>query len=138
LPGVVIEDKGLAVVLHVRGASRSDRRHALTRFNALAEPFLSGGVLRVQPGDETTELLPNIDWAKGDSVRTIIRHLECRQKQPVWPVYIGDDVTDEDAFEEIGDSGLTIGVSNRVTGASLRVGDPASVETFLRAVLATD
>ena len=138
LPGVVIEDKGLAVVLHVRGASKSDRRHALTRFNALAEPFLDDGVLRVQPGDEMTELLPNIDWAKGDSVRAIIRHLECRQKQAVWPVYIGDDVTDEDAFEEIGDSGLTIGVSNRVTGASLRVGDPASVETFLRAILATD
>jgi trehalose-phosphatase len=138
LPGVVIEDKGLSIVLHVRGASKSDRLHALTRFRALAEPYINDGILRVQPGDEMTELLPNIDWTKGDAVRAVIRHVESMHKQTAWPVYIGDDETDGDAFEEIGDSGLTIGVSNRATGASFRVADTDSVEAFLRAVLATD
>src|SRR5581483_2449786 len=50
LSGVVIEDKGLSVVLHVRGASRQDHLHAITRFKALAEPHLTSGLLRVQPG----------------------------------------------------------------------------------------
>ena len=85
-----------------------------------------------------TELLPNIDWAKGDAVRCILRHVETQHKQPVWPVYIGDDATDEDAFEEIGDSGLTIAVSNRPAGASLRLADPTSVEQLLKLILATD
>jgi trehalose-phosphatase len=138
LTGVVIEDNGLSVVLHVRGASRADRLHALTRFRALAQPYLSDGILRVLPGDEMTELLPNIDWTKGDAVRAIIRHVESIHKQAVWPVYIGDDATDEDAFEEIGDSGLTIGVGNRTAGASFRIADPNSVEIFLRLILATD
>lgn len=138
LPGVFVEDKTYAVVLHVRGASKADRMHAVTRFNALAEPLLSEGTLRLQPGDNVLELLPNIDWAKGDAVRAIIRHVEAESKEPVWPVYIGDDATDEDAFEEIGNNGLTIGVTKRTAGAAFQLEDPAAVECFLKSILATE
>lgn len=138
LPGVVIEDKGFAVVLHVRGASKADRLHAMTRFRAISEPYLNDGTLRMQPGAEVFELLPNVDWAKGDALRCILRHLETEYKQTAWPVYIGDDATDEDAFDEIGESGLTIAVSNRTAGASFSVPDPAGVEAFLRAILSTE
>jgi alpha,alpha-trehalase len=138
LPGVFIEDKGWSLVLHVRGASKPDRLHATTRFRTLAEPYLSDGVLRVQPGDEMIELLPNVDWTKGEAVQCIIHHVETQRQQPVWPVYIGDDATDEDAFEVIGNSGLTIAVSDRPVGASFRVPDPAAVEEFLRQISKID
>ena len=138
LPGVFIEDKTLSVVLHTRGASIADRIHATTRFMALAEPVLSEGTLRLQEGDQILELLPNIDWAKGDAVRAIIRHVEAQTNEPVWPVYIGDDATDEDAFEEVGSKGLTIAVSQRTSGASFVVENPQAVECFVRSILATE
>lgn len=138
LPGVFIEDKTLSVAVHTRGASKADRLHATTRFNALAEPFLNDGTLRLQPGDQVLELLPNIDWTKGDAVRAIIRHVEGQAKSTVWPVYIGDDETDEDAFEEIGTTGLTIAVTKRPTSASFAVDNPAAVEEFLKAVASTE
>jgi trehalose-phosphatase len=138
LPGVFVEDKTYSVVLHVRAASKADRLHAITRFNALSEPLLSEGTVRLQPGDHVLELLPNIDWAKGDAVRVIIRHVEADTKEPVWPVYIGDDKTDEDAFEEIGTNGLTIAVGKRPAGASFQIADPTEVECFLKAILATE
>jgi trehalose-phosphatase len=138
LPGTFIEDKGLSLVLHTRAASKADRLHANTRVRAVAEPHVSNGVLRVLPGDHTIELLPNIDWTKGDAVRCILNHVEALRKQRVWPVYIGDDATDEDAFEAIGDGGLTIGVSERPIGASFRIPDPAAVEHFLRLISAVD
>jgi trehalose-phosphatase len=138
LDGVFIEDKGMSAVLHVRGASKADQRHARIRFLAVAEPYLSDGVLRILPGDEVLEVLPNVDWTKGDAVRCILHHVEARTQQPVWPVYIGDDATDEDAFEAIGEGGLTIGVSDRPVGASFRIEDPAAVERFLRAIIATE
>ncbi len=138
LPGVFVEDKTLSVALHTRGASKSDQLHARTRFKALAEPFLHDGTLRVQPGDHLLELLPNVDWAKGDAVRAIIQHVEGIARQTVWPVYIGDDATDEDAFEEIGSGGLTIAVTRRAAGASFVVDDPAAVESFLKAILVTE
>ena len=138
LPGVFIEDKTLSVVLHTRGASTADRLHAVTRFKALAEPVLSEGTLRLQHGDHILELLPNVEWAKGDAVRAIIRHVETHTKETVWPVYIGDDETDEDAFEAIGGNGLTIAVTSRAAGAAFMVENPAAVECFLKSILATD
>jgi alpha,alpha-trehalase len=138
LPGVFIEDKGFSVVMHVRGASKADRMHATTRFLALSEPFVGSGTLRIQPGNQVFELLPNIDWTKGDAVKSIVRHVETHSKQTVWLVYIGADATDEDAFEAVGDSGLTIAVSNRITSAAFSFSDPAAVECFLRAILATE
>ena len=138
LAGVFIEDKTYSVVLHVRGASTADRLHATTRFNALAEPLLSEGTVRLQPGDQVLELLPNVDWAKGDAVRAIMRHVEAATKETIWPVYIGDDETDDDAFEEIGTNGLTIAVGKRQASAAFRVDDPSAVECFLRAILATE
>ena len=138
LPGVFVEDKTYSIVMHVRGASKADQLHAITRFNALAEPLLSEGTVRLQPGDHVFELLPNVDWAKGDAVRAIIRHVETDTRETVWPVYIGDDATDEDAFEEIGTNGLTVAVGKRPAGAAFQIDDPAAVECFLRAILATE
>ncbi len=138
LPGVFIEDRTLSIALHTRGASPADRLHATTRFTALSEPFLHEGTLRLQAGDQVLELLPNIDWAKGDAVRAIIRHVETHTKETVWPVYIGDDATDEDAFEEIGGNGLTIAVTRRAAGASFVIDNTAAVESFLKAILVTE
>ena len=138
LAGVFVEDKTYSAVLHYRGASTADRLHAITRFNALAEPFLSEGTVRLQPGDQVLELLPNVDWAKGDAVHAIIRHIESENRETVWPVYVGDDLTDQDAFEAIGSTGLTVAVSRRPAGAAFQLEDPAAVECFLRSILATE
>ena len=138
LPGVFVEDKTYSIVMHVRGASTADRLHAITRFNALAEPLLSEGTVRLQPGDQVFELLPNVDWAKGDAVRAIMRQVETDTGETTWPVYIGDDATDEDAFEEIGTNGLTIAVGKRPARAMFQIDDPAAVECFLRAILAME
>ena len=138
LPGAFVEDKTYSIVLHVRGASKADRQHAITRFTALSEPLLAEGTVRLQPGDNVLELLPNVDWAKGDAVRAIIRHVETVTKESVWPVYIGDDATDEDAFDEIGTNGLTVAVGKRPTSALLQIDDPAAVECLLKAMLLTE
>jgi trehalose-phosphatase len=138
LPGVFVEDKIYSMVMHTRGASKADQLHAVTRFNALAGPLLAEGTVRLQPGDHILELLPNVDWAKGDAVRAIIRHVETETKETVWPVYIGDDATDEDAFEEIGTNGLTVAVGKRPAGASFQIDDPAAVECLLKAMLVTE
>jgi trehalose 6-phosphate synthase/phosphatase len=53
-------------------------------------------------------------------------------------VYIGDDATDDDAFETIGASGLTISVTNQPSRAAFSLRNPAEVEQFLRAILATE
>ena len=50
---------------------------------------------------------------------------------PTFTVYVGDDVTDEDAFRAVGPDGMTISASERATGAEFSVNGPDSVKRLL-------
>ena len=52
------------------------------------------------------------------------------------PIYVGDDVTDEDAFRALEGEGFGILVAQaeRPTGATYRLDDPEAVERFLNRV----
>ena len=47
-----------------------------------------------------------VNWDKGKAVSWLMRNVP--SKPPVMPIYIGDDITDEDAFKILKDSGLTV------------------------------
>jgi trehalose-6-phosphatase len=51
----------------------------------------------------------------------------------VFAVYIGDDVTDQDAFAAVEGHGLAIAASDRVT-ANVHLDGPVGVERFLHAL----
>ena len=44
------------------------------------------------------ELRPKVDWHKGSAVTWILDALELGDNPDVLPLYLGDDVSDEDAF----------------------------------------
>lgn len=132
IPGAFVEDKGASVALHFREADAEGQRAALDAFAAAAAPHVERGRLRVMRGSYVLELLPNIEWNKGNAVRWIVERIE-RQKGPVFAVYIGDDVTDQDAFAAVESHGLPIAASDRVT-ASVHLDGPVGVERFLHAL----
>ena len=131
LPGALLENKELSWALHVRAASAADRRHAERAFWSVATPALDAGTLRLQRGDCVFELLPNIAWNKGDAVRWIEADATRRLGAVVRPIYLGDDRTDEHAFDAVGPRGITIVVGRRPSQARRRLKDPASVERLL-------
>jgi len=59
------------------------------------------------------EIKPDIDWHKGKAVEWILEELGLDKREDVIPLYIGDDVTDEDAFMALTERGLGILVENR-------------------------
>ena len=132
IPGAFVEDKGASVALHFREANADGQRAALGAFASAAAPHLETGRLRVMRGSYVLELLPNIAWNKGNAVRWILERIE-RQKGPVFAVYIGDDVTDQDAFAAVEGHGLAIAASDRVT-ANVHLDGPVGVERFLHAL----
>ncbi|MGC1305075.1 MAG: trehalose-phosphatase [Caulobacteraceae bacterium] len=101
-PGVLVEDKGLAFALHYRQAP--DMAGAAL---ALAARLAEEG-LAVQPGDGVVELkTPGAD--KGVSVRAFMGEAPFSTGAPV---FVGDDLTDEDAFaavEALGGFGVLVG-----------------------------
>ena len=139
LPGVFVEDKTLSIVLHTRGASKADRLHAITRFNALVRAAARARArCAFSRAITCSSCCPTSTGPKATPCARSSATSKTETKETVWPVYIGDDATDEDAFEEIGTNGLTIAVGKRPAGAAFQIDDPAAVECFLKAILATE
>ena len=79
------------------------------------------------------ELMPNIEWHKGCAVNWIRDHV-VKQYGDAWPLYIGDDLTDEDGFRAVRGDGLSVAASPRAGDADFAVDGPREVEALLRVV----
>jgi trehalose 6-phosphate phosphatase len=90
--------------------------------------------LRVTTGREVVELRPNVDWDKGMTLRWVLGHT-CGSTAGLLPIYLGDDITDEDAFDAVRDDGVGIVVchnedSDRATAARYALDSPKEVVVF--------
>ena len=130
-PGAILEDKGVSVAVHARAVAYDCRGAALDLADACAAPWLANGRLRRLEGKLVVEYLPNTACHKGDAVEWIARDVAEKTGQDAWVVFLGDDVTDEDAFRVI-DRGLGILVGARPTAATHQLDGIADVDTLLR------
>ena len=127
-PGLLVEDKGLAVTLHYRLApamAEEARRLALT--------LAAEHGLERQFGDMVAELkTPGAD--KGASVRAFMAEPPFARAQPI---FVGDDLTDEDGFaaaQALGGYGVLV-AATRETAARHWLPDVAAVRAWLGAAL---
>lgn len=130
LPGVFIEDKFFSIALHYREAAPAVRVVALSRFMDAARADVDSGRLRLLPGNCVVELLPGAAWHKGSALQWIRERIE-RLHGATFTVYVGDDVTDEDAFRAVGPEGMALSASERAAGASFSVNGPEGVKRLL-------
>lgn len=128
-PGILVEDKAYAVTCHVRLSPRDLGDRALEEFEALARPQIEAHVLKALAGARALELLPCVDWHKGRAVDWIREHVAAHVSRQVRVVYLGDDRTDEDAFEALRDDDIAVGVGERPHTRLIdwRLAGPASV-----------
>jgi trehalose 6-phosphate phosphatase len=126
LPGVVLEDKGLSLALHYRRAEDPDRAARV------AHEVLSGlPGARVFGGNMVVNAVPQGAPTKGDAVRMLLDRSGCASA-----LYVGDDLTDEDAFTAPG-----VAVAVRVgpasgTSAPFNLETQADVDALLEALVA--
>jgi trehalose 6-phosphate phosphatase len=132
IPGVVLEHKRFGVAVHYRNAARD-------RVGEVAAAVRTAGqrtALRVTTGREVIELRPNIDWDKGKTLRWVLDYIRDNEGAgPLLPIYLGDDITDEDAFDAVDDEGIAILVrhsddGDRATAARYALNDPGRVREF--------
>jgi trehalose 6-phosphate phosphatase len=132
IPGVVVEHKRFGVAVHYRNAARD-------RVGEVAAAVRTAGqrtALRVTTGREVIELRPNIDWDKGKTLRWVLDYIRDNEGAgPLLPIYLGDDITDEDAFDAVDDDGIAILVrhsddGDRATAARYALDDPGRVREF--------
>ena len=129
--GLLVEDKGVAVALHYRGAPA-----ACEACRDLAKRLAASLGLIVQEGDMVVELrAPGPD--KGGAVVAFMGEVPFAG---FTPVFIGDDLTDEHGFEAaraLGGYGVIVG-ARRPTTALYALADVAAAQTWLRRALVVD
>ncbi|MDD7965065.1 trehalose-phosphatase [Actinomycetospora lemnae] len=141
IEGTQVEPKHASVAVHDRHVADADR----PRVQELVDAVLAEhpGRLRVTPGKFVHEIQPKIDWNKGKAVEHLIGVLDLDHPapdgRPSVPIYLGDDITDEDAFRALAARGSGDG-DHREPGLGILVIDPSdapSRDTAATAVLAT-
>jgi trehalose 6-phosphate phosphatase len=136
IPGAVVEPKRASVAVHYRLVEPREQ----ARIGAVVDTLLTErpDQLKVTPGKMVYELQPNIDWDKGRAVLYLLEALGLDTAEVV-PLYLGDDITDEDAFRALHGLGVGIIVSDaadpevadRATAADFVLASTTDVEQFL-------
>lgn len=131
IEGTLLERKKYSLAIHYRLVDPEHVKdvEALVDRTLQKEPKLKKGL-----GKMVFELKPDIEWDKGQALLWLIKRLGMSPGQ-VLPIYIGDDITDEDAFRVLQELGIGIvvreGEEDRGTMAEYSLATTLDVETFL-------
>ncbi len=112
IPGVFVEEKGLSVAVHYRRVNKKYHGEVKNIFSDIAELFTKKYDLQTTKGKMVLELRPVLFWNKGKVVKWLWKKVAPKY----FPIYVGDDITDEDAFSTLNPHGLTIRIG-RKTGS---------------------
>jgi trehalose-phosphatase len=127
IPGVWVEDKGLSLSVHYRQAAEADWEEVRRVVNSVLAG--SNHPPQLTQGEKMFEIRPRLYWNKGAATLWMRKQLG----QPdALVIYLGSDVTDEDAFTALADH-LTVRVGPPAEGAAhYYLEGPAEVQAFLR------
>jgi trehalose-phosphatase len=132
IPGHAVERKRFSIAIHYRRAAPGDVDRITRVVDRIASDHRQ---LRRGSGKKVLRLQPDIDWDKGHAVLWLLERLGL-DRPDVVPMYIGDDVTDEDAMQVLRDRGIGIVVRGeddaRETAARYALADCDDVRRFLK------
>jgi trehalose 6-phosphate phosphatase len=127
IPGVEVESKVFTASVHFRRASASRLEEVHKIVQDTLTPIVS--LFQVTQGRQVFEIRPRVNWHKGLAVRWI---REALGRRNALTMYIGDDLTDEDAFAALPE-GVTISVGRSSgTCAQYYLDMQESVQKFLQ------
>ncbi|MBZ6078502.1 trehalose-phosphatase [Microvirga puerhi] len=124
-PGILIEDKGCSVAIHWRLAP-IERDYVHSTVHSALEAL--GSDYRVQFGKAVAEILPSAA-GKGKVIESFLQQYPYRGRRPI---FIGDDLTDENGFKMVnalGGCSVRIGAGDTV--ARERLGSPSDLRQAL-------
>ncbi|XP_078446140.1 putative trehalose-phosphate phosphatase F [Wolffia australiana] len=129
--GANVENNKFCVSVHYRNVDEENWPVVAQRVHDTLKRYPR---LRLSHGRKVLEIRPVIEWNKGKAVEFLLESLGLDHSDDVLPIYIGDDRTDEDAFEVLRGRGVGILVSSlpKESKASFSLRDPSEVKEFLK------
>lgn len=133
--GVFIEDKDLTLSFHYRLADAQQLSKVILIFDETLRPYLENNSVSIIAGKRVIDVIPKVDWSKGDFAKLVIKEVATRTKEHPTTIAVGDDLTDKDIFQAC-TKGVTIKVGkNHNSGAEYNLKDINEVFTFIQWML---
>lgn len=135
VPGAWVENKSLTSSVHYRTVPASHVPELNRLVGEITARYIDRGIVKLTRGKKVVEIRPNINWNKGKAVKWMQKNIA---KKRATNIYIGDDVTDEDAFKALDESAVTVKVARDAkvkTEARYFVNNPTEVRYFLQWLL---
>jgi trehalose-phosphatase len=134
VPGMRVEPKRFGLAVHYRHVAQDQMRRVETELARAIQQ--GGGRLKIFHGKQVIEVQPQVGWSKGDCVLWIRDVLQKNGSEPLMAIYLGDDWTDENAFEALAGQGITVRVGDGVptSRASYRLPDVTEVQHLIGAL----
>ncbi|KAK6135027.1 hypothetical protein DH2020_031254 [Rehmannia glutinosa] len=135
-PGAKVENNKFCLSVHFRCVDEKKWTELAKQVGSVLEGYPD---LRLTQGRKVLEIRPTIKWDKGKALEFLLESLGYANCTDVFPVYIGDDRTDEDAFKVLRERGQGFGIlvskTPKDTNASYSLQEPSEVMAFLRCLV---
>ncbi|KAK4411658.1 putative trehalose-phosphate phosphatase H [Sesamum angolense] len=109
-PGAKVENNKFCLSVHFRCVDEKKWTELAKQVGSVLEGYPN---LRLTQGRKVLEIRPTIKWDKGKALEFLLESLGYANCTDVFPVYIGDDRTDEDAFKVLRERGQGLGFWSR-------------------------
>jgi len=141
IKGLSLEDKGFSLSLHYRLVDKKEISRVKAEFYTTMIMYEVKHGIRVRQGKKIFEIRPPTDWDKGKVVLWLLAREKFalnKKNRQILPIYIGDDATDEDAFEALRGKGMTIFVGKPgKTKAEYFINNTKETVNFLNLIFKT-
>ncbi|KAK7379461.1 hypothetical protein VNO80_04922 [Phaseolus coccineus] len=132
-PGAMVENNKFCLSVHFRCVDEKKWSDLARQVKSVLKEYPK---LRLTQGRKVLEIRPTIKWDKGKALEFLLESLGLANCSDVFPVYIGDDRSDEDAFKKLRDRGQGFGILvskfPKDTSASYSLQEPNEVMNFLQ------
>src|ERR1700689_3490482 len=129
-PGILLEDKGYSLALHYRLGPHAGK--AVYEAVSLIRADLPNALIEVLPGKCVYEI-KKAGFDKATGVHELMTHEPFRGR---YPIFIGDDVTDESVFAAMPSlGGLAFSVGRHAQGVAGHFDEPTNVRAWLASLI---
>jgi trehalose 6-phosphate phosphatase len=140
ITGVLVEDKGITLSVHYRQVEDEKAKDVIKLIERTINGPAFRGLFKVTTGKKVYEIRPAANWNKGKAIQLLMKRFgKGGWHSGLFPVYFGDDLTDEDGFRVIERYGngatVHIGEPNPNSIAHYNLKSPDEVHYFLEKLL---
>jgi trehalose 6-phosphate phosphatase len=136
IKGVFVEDKGITLSVHYRGVEKGKSKEVESSIEDAVKRPVSMGIVNVTRGKKVFEVRPAVNWDKGKAIQLLMKKCgKGGRLSGLLPIYIGDDITDEDGFRAIEKYGqgitVLVGLARSESSARYYLNSSEEVQCFM-------